>query len=254
MLPKNWTKSISIGLFCVIFLFLTLLALTFNPVLASEGSIARVNNYPENGETLQAVNYFLLQTTGANTNTTVSVSIDGGTPIPMTYQGSINEIVPGDTIACEWYTWQIFVSAITTPGEHTFQFFSHYYVWQNVDQYWAAFESSSDVHTFNITSNNQMFSPSPTPNSTPSAIVIPLNSPTQLTPTAKSIFTSSATSNAVTPEVHEYIPIIIALGAFAVASTGILLCIKKSKRQTRIEFDFNRRRSFEKQKQIIPKS
>ena len=141
MLPKKWKKFTNIGLFCVIFLFLTFLALTFNQVLASEGSIARVNNYPENGETLQAVNYFLLQTTGVNTNTTVSVSIDGGTPIPMTYEGSINEIVPGDTIACEWYTWQIFVSAITTPGEHTFQFFSHYYVWQNVDQYWAAFDS-----------------------------------------------------------------------------------------------------------------
>ena len=119
------------------------------------------NYYPDDGGTYEFVDHFVEQTTAVNTNTTVSVSIDGEPPIPMTYQGIKNEIVSGDTVARDWYTWNITVPAITAPGRHTFQFFRHYYVWQEADQYWAEFNSHSTVQSFNI--GNSSATPSPTP-------------------------------------------------------------------------------------------
>ena len=101
------------------------------------------NYYPDDGGTYEFIDHFLDQTTAVNTNTTVSVSIDGGPLIPMAYQGIKNEMVSDDSDARDWYTWQVTIPAITAPGRHTFQFFSHYYVWQDADQYWAEFDAYS---------------------------------------------------------------------------------------------------------------
>jgi len=125
--------------------------------------IAMANYYPDDGETYEYVDHFLEQTTAVNTNTTVSVSVDGNTPIPMTYQGIKNEVAPGDTIARDWHTWNITIPTITEPGKHTFQFFRHYYVWQEADQYWAEFNSYSAIQSFNIAENSATPSPSPPP-------------------------------------------------------------------------------------------
>ena len=108
------------------------------------------NYYPNDGGTYGFVDHFLMQTTAVNTNTSVSVSIDGGPLVPMTYQGIINETVPGDTAARNWYTWQVAIPALTASGRHTFQFFYHYYVWQDKDQYWADFNAYSTVKSFTI--------------------------------------------------------------------------------------------------------
>ena len=160
MFKGDLKESIIVAL-RVVSIFLTLFATSTNPVFASGGSIAKLNYYPADGGTYGFINYFLEQTTAVNTNTTVSVSIDGGPPIPMTYQGIRNETVPADTVTRDWYTWQITIPAITASGRHTFQFFSHYYVWQDADQYWAEFNAYSDVHTFTIVS------PLPTPSQPP---------------------------------------------------------------------------------------
>jgi len=148
----------------IVSVFLVLFALSTSLFSASGASIAMVNCYPDDGEAYEFVDHFLEQTTAVNTNTTVSVSIDGEPLIPMTYQGIKNEIVSGDTVARDWYTWNITVPAITTSGRHTFQFFRHYYVWQEADQYWAEFNSQSTVQSFNIA--NSSATPSPTPPST----------------------------------------------------------------------------------------
>ena len=156
MFKGDLKESIIVAL-GVVSIFLTLFATSTNSAFASGGSIAKLNYYPADGGTYGLINYFLEQTTAVNTNTTVSVSIDGGPPIPMTYQGIRNETVPADTVTRDWYTWQITIPAITASGRHTFQFFSHYYVWQEADQYWAEFNAYSNVHTFTIVS------PLPTP-------------------------------------------------------------------------------------------
>lgn len=141
--------------------FLVLFALSTSLFSANGTSIAMANHYPDDGETYEAIDHFVEQTTAANTNTTVSVSIDEEPPIPMAYQGIKNEIVPGDTVARDWYTWNITIPAITIPGKHTFQFFRHYYVWQEADHYWAEFNSQSTVQSFNIAEH--LATPSPTP-------------------------------------------------------------------------------------------
>jgi hypothetical protein len=174
MLRRNRKKTPSILAFRTIVVFLTLLVFTPNLVFATGGSIAMTNYYPANGGTYEVASHFLLQTTGVNSNTTVSVSIDGGAPISMAYQGVRSEIVPGNTLARELYTWQVSIPAITSSGEHTFQFFSHYYVWQDTDQYWADFNSCSEVRTFTIVESNQKFSPPQTPTPVPlSCTVLP---------------------------------------------------------------------------------
>jgi hypothetical protein len=145
----------------IVSVFLVLFALPISLFSASGASIAMANYYPDDGGTYEFVDHFVEQTTAVNTNTTVSVSTDGESPIPMTYQGIRNEIVSGDTVARDWYTWNITVPAITAPGRHTFQFFRHYYVWQEADQYWAEFNSHSTVQSFNIA--NSSATPSPTP-------------------------------------------------------------------------------------------
>lgn len=109
-----------------------------------------VNCYPDDGGTYGFVDHFLKQTTSVNTNATVFVSIDGGQLIPMTYYGIISELVPDNTAVRDWYTWQVTISALTEPGIHTFQFFEHYYVWQDEDQYWADFNAQSTIKSFII--------------------------------------------------------------------------------------------------------
>lgn len=160
MLNRKLKKSMIIALNAIP-IFLTLSAISTNWIFASGGSIAMANYYPDDGGTYGFIDHFLYQTTSVNTNTTVSISIDGGPLIPMRYQGMRNEIVPGDTVACDWYTWQITIPAITAPGRHTFQFFSHYYIWQDADQYWAEFNSYSNVQSFTIAR------PLPTPSQPP---------------------------------------------------------------------------------------
>lgn len=148
-------------LLTVIATFLTLLTISPNLFSANGTSIAMANHYPDDGGTYEFIDHFVEQTTAVNTNTTVSISIDGEPSIPMTYQGIKNEIVSGDTVARDWYTWNITVPAITAPGRHTFQFFRHYYVWQEADHYLAEFNSQSTVQSFNI--GNSSATPSPTP-------------------------------------------------------------------------------------------
>lgn len=143
--------------------FLVLFALSTSLFFASGTSLSMANYYPDDGGTYAFVDHFVEQTTAVNTNTTVSVSIDGEPPIPMTYQGIKNEIVSGDTVARDWYTWNITVPAIIASGKHTFQFFSHYYVWQEADHYWAEFNSYSNVQSFNIAEHLATPFPSPPP-------------------------------------------------------------------------------------------
>jgi hypothetical protein len=149
------------------FILLALSGLSIDPVFASSGSIARVNYYPQGQGSYESVTYFLVQITAVNTNTTVSVSVDGG-PIPVTYQGSKSEKIPGDTFSCDWYTWQTTVPAITAPGKHMFQFFNHYYVWQEPDKYWAEFNAYLVIHSFVIGYYPRSLSPSPDPTSSKS--------------------------------------------------------------------------------------
>lgn len=151
----------------IISVLLVLFVLTTSLFSASAASIAMVNYYPDDGETYDFVDHFIEQTTAVNTNTTVSVSIDGQAAIPMTCQGIKNEVVPGDTVARDWYTWNITVPTITAPGTHTFQFFKHYYVWQEADQYWAEFNSHSPLQAFTIAGASTTPSPSPQPKTNP---------------------------------------------------------------------------------------
>lgn len=161
---KNCVFRSRIAVFAVVSIFLCFFAISTKPVCASGGSIAMANYYPNDGGTYGFVDHFLMQTTAVNTNTTVSVSIDGGPLTPMTYQGIINEMVPGDTVVRNWYTWHVAIPALTAPGRHTFQFFYHDYVWQDKDQYWADFNGYSTVQSFTIAL------PPPTPSqSTPNS-------------------------------------------------------------------------------------
>ena len=164
MFRRNPIESMVLVLVGV-FIFLVLSAASTSVVFASGGSISMANYFPADGATYELVDYFSEQTTGVNINTTVSVSIDGGPSIPMTYKGMINEIVPGDTVARDWHTWQTTVSAITASGKHTFQFFSQYYVWQQADQYWAEFNAYSAIKSFTIADSelNSKQSPQSTP-------------------------------------------------------------------------------------------
>jgi hypothetical protein len=136
------------------------------------------NYYPNDGGTYVFIDHFLMQTTAVNTNTTVSVSIDEGPLIPMAYQGIINEMVLGDTVVRNWYTWQVAIPALTAPGRHTFQFFDHYYVWQDKDQYWADFNAHSTVRSFTIAlpppTPSQSTPSSPNPYTAPSSQASPL--------------------------------------------------------------------------------
>jgi hypothetical protein len=166
MFKRNLKKS-TFAIFIVIFVFSSSLAVSANLVFADGGSIAKANTCPEDGTTYGVIDHFSYQITAVNTNTTVSVSIDDGPLLPMTYEGIRNETASGDTVARDWYTWQAATPAITTPGRHTFQFFSHYYVWQEADHYWAEFNAFSTVQSFTIagTSSTPAQSP-PTPAAT----------------------------------------------------------------------------------------
>jgi hypothetical protein len=164
MLSRN-LKKLVVAVFIAISIFLNLFAA--NLVSANGGSIAIANTYPEDGGTYLSVDNFTYQTTAVNTNTTVSVCIDNGILIPMSFQGIINEAVNGDTVARDWSTWQVTISAITNPGRHAFQFFSHYYVWQDTDQYWAEFNARSTNQSFIIAG---AFSTPPTSTRTTSSV------------------------------------------------------------------------------------
>jgi hypothetical protein len=139
-----------IVMFTLVFVFLTLF--TFSPSLvnAGGGSIVMASTYPEDNGTYGVVDHFVYQITGVNTNTTVSVSIDDGPLISMVCEGIKNETPPDCTVACEWYTWQVTIPAITIQGRHTFQFFSHCYVWQDEDHYWSEFNVRSPLKSFTI--------------------------------------------------------------------------------------------------------
>ena len=158
-------------MFIVVSIFLTLFSA--NLVSASGGSIAMANAYPEDGGTYFVVDHFIYQITSVNTNTTVSVSIDNGPLIPLAFQGIINEVVNGDTVARDWYTWQVTIPAIMNPGRHTFQFFSHYNVWQDIDHYWAEFNARSTVQSFSIVDSTPPTSTPTTTRTVPELQLVP---------------------------------------------------------------------------------
>jgi hypothetical protein len=141
-------QKLMVTVFIIMSIFLPMFVA--NLVSANGGSIATVNTYPKDGGRYSEVDNFTYQTTAINTNTTVSVCIDNGTLMPMSFKGIINEAANGDAVARNWYTWQASTSAITNPGRHEFQFFSHYEVWQDTDQYWAEFNASSTSQSFTI--------------------------------------------------------------------------------------------------------
>jgi hypothetical protein len=162
MLQRKSEESMVV-LFTVVSIFLILLAFSTGCVFAGGGSIAMAHYYPDDGGTYAFIDHFLEMTTAVNANTTVSVSIDGGSLIPMTFQGIRSEMVSGDAVVRDWYTWQLSIPALTASGSHTFQFFSHYYVWQDVDQYWAEFDSYSTVKSFTIAYPAQASAPTVNP-------------------------------------------------------------------------------------------
>jgi hypothetical protein len=136
--------------FVLVTFFTCFFVISKNTVSASGGSITMTNCYPINGETYQVVDHFTEQILSVNTNTTVSVSIDGEKPIPMIYKGLVSKVAAGDSVAQNWYTWENTIPPLTAPGLHSFQFLGKYYVWQETDQYWAEFNYSSNVGSFII--------------------------------------------------------------------------------------------------------
>jgi hypothetical protein len=171
---KKFVKTL-VPKFGLIFVFLALLSLTAgNVVHAETGSIAKANSYPIDGSTYDTVNSLIYQTTGVNPNTTVSVSIDGCKPITMSYQGVRNETAQNDTVSRNWFTWEATIAPITTPGKHSFQFFSNYQVWQDADQYWAEFNAYSEIKSFTISGFLSAPSESPLPTSTDSSYILAL--------------------------------------------------------------------------------
>ena len=153
MFKKNLKKSMIAVVAVLTFLIFTLSA---NSVFAAGGSISAAMTYPESGGTYGVVDHFVYQMRSVNTNTTYSVSIDGQPPILMVYQGIINEASANASVAGSWYQWQLTIPAIITPGRHTFQFFGHYYVWQDIDHYWAEFNSYSTIRSFTVASHSQL--------------------------------------------------------------------------------------------------
>jgi hypothetical protein len=146
MCRKNVVKSAI--LLAILIIVFTFPSFSPNMAKASGGSISMVNYYPDNGEIYGIVDHFMEQTTTENTNTTISVEIDGDSLISLAYQGVRIEKLSSDVISKEWHTWETLVPPISAPGKHTFQFISHYYVWQEADGYWAEFYSYSDVYYF----------------------------------------------------------------------------------------------------------
>ncbi len=151
MMNNLFRKFVMISIFSLLFLT-GFVAISKNMVSASTGAITMTNCYPSGAETYQIIDHFTEQFLAVNTNTTVSVSLDGGTPIPMIYKGLLNEVAAGDTVTRDWYTWETTISPLATPGRHSFQFLGKYYVWQETDQYWAEFNFSSNVRSFIIES------------------------------------------------------------------------------------------------------
>lgn len=143
-------------------ILLTILVASSSLASAGGGSISQAKTYPQDGCTYLAIDNFAYQLSAVNPNTTVSISIDGESAVPMVFEGITNE-ASGD-----WYTWQASTPAITEPGNHTFQFFSHYYVWQDSDQYWAEFNAQSTVYSFTI-KGDPSTQPTSSPTTTPSA-------------------------------------------------------------------------------------
>jgi len=175
-----------------------LLATSCGSFSVEGASIAKLNYFPYDKGTYESIDYLLMQVTAVNTNTSVSVSVDGGPLIPLTYQGIKHETSPDDTVARDWHTWQTNISAITASGNHTFQFFSHYYVWQEADGYWAEFNAQSDLHSFTIADLSQA-------NLLPSPSLIS----TEPTPTSKAPLTEGVAYGAV-------FAVVIAAGALIV--------------------------------------
>ena len=188
-----------------------------NLFYANAVSISLVNHYPVDGETYEFIDHFVEQTTAVNTNTTVSISIDNGELIPLIYQGIRNEKVTGDTETRDWYTWNISTTAITEPGEHTFQFFRHYYVWQEADQYWGEFNSHSNVMSFTI--SDFTISPSPYPTSTPILSPTPTLAPTGAVTSSPTVSASPSSM----PGTGGQVIILIVIAASAIAFCLLLL-------------------------------
>ena len=175
MLQKKLKPPVTAFLVALAILLIAFVAST-NLASASGGSISQANTYPQQGGSYLAVDHFTYQLSAVNVNTTVSVSIDGGPLIPMAFGGINNETCNSDTAPQGWYTWQTTIPTITESGNHTFQFFSHYYVWQDTDQYWAEFNARSTVYSFTIKGDptvQSTSSPIATPAAAPQLLVTP---------------------------------------------------------------------------------
>jgi hypothetical protein len=169
---RNFKKP-TIAMVIAVSISLYILSISANLVFAGDGSIAMSNTYPEDGGTYGVVDHFSYQITAANSNTTVSIRIDDGPLIPMQYRGITNEVGTGDNVALDWYTWQVTIPAITAQGKHSFQFFSHYCVWQGADQCWAEFDSYSNVQSFTIAFSSSTPSMSLPPTTTnPTEVIV----------------------------------------------------------------------------------
>jgi hypothetical protein len=181
LIRKSSLVIVFLAILCTCFF-----AISKNTVSASLGSITVANYYPSDGETYQVIDHFTEQISSVNTNTTVSVSIDGGTPIPMVYKGLINEVSTGDSVAQDWHTWETTIPPLTAPGLHSFQFLGKYYVWQETDQYWAEFNYSSNIRSFiienpamsNSNKNSSDFANKELSLTTPEAIALKMPQPT----------------------------------------------------------------------------
>ena len=74
---RIFRKSVTVFVLSII-VVVFFLAISINTVFASTGRIGTTHCYPGNGETYQLIDHFTVQFSAVNTNTTVSVSIDGG--------------------------------------------------------------------------------------------------------------------------------------------------------------------------------
>ncbi len=149
-MKKNLYRKATTATILSVILLACFSAISKNTVSASGGSITMTNCYPSDGEKYEVIDHFTEQVLWVNTNTTVSVTLDGGVPIPMIYKGLISEVAEGDSIAQDWYTWEITIHPLTVPGLHSFQFFGKYFVWQETDQYWSEFNYSTNLRSFII--------------------------------------------------------------------------------------------------------
>ncbi len=228
-MSERKSRVILTGFIMLVVSSVILLSVSSNLFHANAVSISLVNHYPVDGETYDFVDHFVEQTIAVNTNTTVSISIDNGSLIPMVYQGIRKEKVVGDNETRDWYTWNVSTTAITESGEHKYQFFRHYYVWQEADQYWGEFNSHSKVMSFNISEST--ISPSPSPTSTPILSSTPTFAPTEAVTSSPTVSVSPSS----VPATEGLVLTLIVVAASAITFCLLLLVFVLRKHDQKLE-------------------